>query len=241
MAAIITVVAVISSTLQSWSCKTRNTVVEPWWNISASLFLTCVTCLSKASCCPLALPSLPVEASGSGVRGQSREPALHVRASRHGRCTLGHVKQQLPRWPVGGEGVSGSLLPAQIAPLPLRLCPHFSAEPASPRSILRFLGCFSFALGLPRGQLISQYIHFLRMPVVPATCLCWLNVLNVKLALIRTYTHTHTHVHLTCYQFLVLKHLDPPWWESNMKRSNMLLLTNFPFKSAESLWLCLFS
>ena len=201
MAAIITVVAVISSTLQSWSCKTRNTAVEPWWNISASLFLTCVMCLSKASCSPLALPSLPVEASGSGVRGQRREPALHVQASPHGHCTLGHMTQQLPRWPVGEGGISGSLLPPQISPLPPRLCQRFSAEPASPCSTLRFLGCFFSALGLPRGQLISYYIRFLRMPIVPATCLCWLDVLNVKSALIRTHTHTHTRTCLHATSF----------------------------------------
>lgn len=149
MAAIITVVAVISSTLQSWSCKTRNTVVEPWWNISASLFLRCVTCLSKASCSPLALPSLPVEASGSRVRGQSGEPALHVRASRHGHCTLGHVKQQLPRWPVGGGGHqwfppsrSDSSSPSQtLSALLCRACfPMFN-----PAVFRLFLLCFGIA------------------------------------------------------------------------------------------------
>lgn len=68
------------------------------------MFLTCITGLSKAFCPPLTLSSLPVEASGSGVRGQKGEPALHVRASRPGHCTLGRVKQQLPRCPVGGGG-----------------------------------------------------------------------------------------------------------------------------------------
>lgn len=83
-----------------------------------SIFVSpvCVTCLSKTPCSHLAPPSRPMEASGSGVRGQRR---------RWGAASLtsgGHPSQPLPAGPheaaaarvtcVTG-GVSGSFLGPQ--------------------------------------------------------------------------------------------------------------------------------
>ena len=94
-----------------------------------SIFVSpvCVTCLSKTPCSHLAPPSLPMEASGLGVRGQRR---------RWGTASLtsgGHFSQPIPAGPheaaaagvtCGAGDVSVSLLSPQIGS---SLCQNLSA------------------------------------------------------------------------------------------------------------------